>query len=46
MLDGNEEERRKKNKIEIFVFHFLHCEEKSWNSGAIFYIRIGKGFHV
>ena len=32
MLDGNkEEEERKKNKIEIFMFDFLDCEEKSWD---------------
>ena len=37
------EERRK--KIQIFVFYFLDCE-KYWNSGAIFYIRIAKGFAV
>ena len=41
MLDGKEgeEEERKKdknNKIEIFAFDFLDCEEKSWNSGGVF----------
>ena len=41
-----EERKKKKNKIEIFVFIFLNCEEKSWDSGAIFYIRIAKGFHL
>ena len=44
MLD--EKERRKKNRIEIFAFHFLACEEKSWDSGAIFNIKIAKGFHL
>ena len=39
-------ERKKKNKMEIFMFNFLKCEEKYWNSGAIFYVRIAKGFHV
>ena len=50
MLDEKEEEKRKKkrkkNKIEIFAFDFLYCEEKSWNSGAIFDIKITKGFHL
>ena len=46
MLIGIEEEERKKNKIEIFAFDFLDCEEKSWNSGAKFYIRIAKDFHL
>ena len=27
---------KKKNKIEIFAFNFLLCEEKSWDSGPIF----------
>ena len=38
--------KKKKNKIEIFMLDFLHCEEKSWNSGAIHDIRIAKGFHL
>ena len=52
MLDEKEDrrrkgkERRKKNKIEIFRFDFLECEEKSWDSGGIFYIRIAKSFHL
>ena len=44
-----ETERRKmkkNNNIEMFVFDFLKFEEKSWNSGAIFCIRIAKGFHL
>ena len=46
MLDGKEEEeRKKKNKIEIFAVDLLNCEEKPWDSGAIFCIRIAKGFH-
>ena len=44
MLD--EEERRKKNKIENFAFDFLDHEEKSWDSGTIFDIRIAKSFHL
>ena len=47
MLDGKErkkERKKKKNKIEIFPFNFLDCEEKSWDPGAIFYIRKAKGF--
>ena len=32
------------NKIEIFAFDFLDCDENSWNSGAIFDVRIAKGF--
>ena len=35
---------KKKNKIEIFMFDFLDSEEKSWDSGGMFYIRIAKGF--
>ena len=50
MLDGKEEEeeeeRKKKSKIEIFAFEFLDCEEKSWNSGGVFNIRIAKRFHL
>ena len=48
MLGGKEERRKNKNKnkITIFAFDFLDCEEKSWVSGAIFYIRISKGFHL
>ena len=38
--------RKKKNKSEIFAFDFLECEEKSWNSGDKFCIRIAKGFHL
>ena len=38
------EKKEKKNKIGIFVFDFLDCEEKYWNFEAIFYIRITKGF--
>ena len=47
MLDEKKKERRnkKKKKIEILVFDFLNCEERSWDSGAIFNIRIAKGFH-
>ena len=41
-----ERRRKKKSKIEIFTFDFLDCEEKSWNSGSIFDIRIAKGFHL
>ena len=37
--------KKKKNKIESFVLNFLNFEEKSWDSGAIFDIRISKGFH-
>ena len=51
MLDGKKEEeeeerRKKKSKIKIFLFDFLNCKEKSWDSGAIFYIRIAKGFRL
>ena len=50
MLDGKErtkkERRKKEEQIEIFTFDFLDCEEKSWDSGAMIYIRIGKGFHL
>ena len=30
-----EEEEKKTNKIDIFAFDFLDCEEKSWDSGAL-----------
>ena len=49
MLGGKErkkERKKKKNKIEMFAFDFLDGEEKSWDSGAMFYIRIAKGFHL
>ena len=50
LMEKKKEERKKKeekkNKIEIFVFDFLDCEEKSWDCGAIFDIRIAKGFHL
>ena len=49
MLDGKKKEKRKKKKeeqMENFSFDLLDCEEKSWNSGAIFYIKIAKGFHL
>ena len=45
MLDGTER-KKKKNKIEMFAFDFLNCEDKSWDSGAIFDITIAKGFHL
>ena len=54
MLEGKERRRRKKeerrkkkrSQIEIFMFDFLDPEEKSWDSGGIFDIRIAKGFHL
>ena len=42
MLD--EQERKKKNNTENFMFNFLECDEKSWDSGAIFDISIAKSF--
>ena len=39
-----ERRKKKKNNIEIFAFGFLDYEEKSWDFGAIFCIRIAKGF--
>ena len=45
-MSDEKEEERKENKIEIFAFNFLNCEEKYWNSEAIFYIRIARGFHL
>ena len=47
----NKEERKKEgkkknNKIKIFVFDFLDCEEQSLDSGAIFNIRIAKVCHL
>ena len=48
LTDARWKKRKKKNKIEIFkfAFNFRHCEKKSCDSGAIFYVRIAKGFHV
>ena len=53
MLDGKKKERRKKeernkmkNKIDIFAFDFLDCEQKSWDSWTIFYVIMAKGFHL
>ena len=44
--ERKKEKRKKKNKIDIFSLDFLECEEKSWDSGAILYIRLTKGFHL
>ena len=41
-----ERKNNNNNKIEIFALNFLDCEEKSWNSGALSYVRIAKGFHL
>ena len=48
MLDGKMKKKKKrtKNKIKIFAFNFLICEDKAWDSGAIFDMRIAKGFHL
>ena len=47
MEKKKKEGRKKKNsKIKIFALDFVNCEEKSWDPGAIFYIRITKGFHL
>ena len=49
MLDGKEKRKKKKERGKKeqqnrnFAFDFLDCEEKS---GAIFYIRIAKDFHL
>ena len=44
--ERKKKKEKKKNKIEISVFDFLEYEEKSWDSGATFDIRIDKGFHL
>ena len=44
--ESKKKKGKKKNKIKIFAFNFLNCEEKSWDYGAIFYIRVAKGFHL
>ena len=47
--EEEEEERNKKKEEERnrnFTFDILDCEEKSWESGAIFYIRVAKGFNL
>ena len=47
MLDGKEERKKgRRTKSKFLGFDFLNCEEKSWDSGATFYIRIAKGFHL
>ena len=53
MLDGierkKEEERKKKEEEEqnrIFAYDFFDNEENLWNSGAIFDIRMAKGYHL
>ena len=43
MMEKKKERKKKKNEIEIFTFNY---EKKYWNSGAIFDIRIAKGFHL
>ena len=49
MTDGKERRRRRKKKKEErrknrnFAFDFLDCEDNSWNSVAIFNIRVAKG---
>ena len=49
-MEKKKEERkkdeRKNNKIGISAFNFLDCEERLWDSRAIFYTRIAKGFHL
>ena len=45
MHEGKERRKKKKKKIEMFAFDFLESEEKSWDSGAMFCLRIAKGFH-
>ena len=37
---------KEENKFATFTFDFLDCVEKYWNSGAIFDIRMAKGFHL
>ena len=39
-------EKKKKNKIKTLAFNFFNCEKKSWDSGAIFYIRLATGFYL
>ena len=46
MLDERERKKKKRNKIDNFAFDFLDAEEKSWDSGAVFDIRIAKSFHL
>ena len=38
-----ERRKRKKSKIQIFMFNFLNCEKNEWNSGVYFtleYLRV------
>ena len=44
--ERKKERKKKKNKIEIFAFNLLDSEEKSWDSGAMFYIKVAKGFDL
>ena len=40
------EERKKKNKIKIFMFDVIIREKDLYNSGNIVYIRIAKAFDL
>ena len=46
MKKKTERRKKKKNKFKTLAFDFLDCEEKSWDSGAMFNIIIAKGFHL
>ena len=48
VLDEKENRKKKKknNKIKTLAFDFLDCEDKSWDSWAMFNITIAKGFHL
>ena len=46
MLVGKERKKERKKKIEISTFDFPDCGEQSWDSAAIFCLRVAKGFNL
>ena len=46
LMKKKKKKEEEEEQIKIFAFSFLDCEEKSRDSGAIFDIRIPKGFHL
>ena len=45
-LMKKKKKKKTKKKMEIFTFHFLDREKKSWDSGGVFDIGITKGFYL
>ena len=46
LMEKNKERKKEEQNRNVFAFSFLNCEEKSWDSGDIFYIRIAKDFRL